>query len=92
MTAKRRALLERRKVVGYTQEKLGVERSTVQRWETGETCPQPWCGPKLAKALMIKETCRNGGHNIPRYRGERDHFGRGVILGRRRRWYGVGPW
>jgi DNA-binding XRE family transcriptional regulator len=44
-------------VVGYTQERLaavlGVERSTVVRWEAGETCPQPWCRPKLAKTLAI---------------------------------------
>ena len=43
MTAKRRALLERRRVVGYTQEKLaevlGVERTTVQRWEAVRSVP-----------------------------------------------------
>lgn len=40
MTAKRRALAERRRMVGHTQEKLaallGVERSTVVRWEAGD--------------------------------------------------------
>jgi DNA-binding XRE family transcriptional regulator/tetratricopeptide (TPR) repeat protein len=54
---KRRALAERRRVVGYTQEQfaevLGVERTTVVRWEAGETTPQPWCRPKLAKALVV---------------------------------------
>ena len=57
MTARRRMLAERRKVIGYSQERLaellGVERSTVGRWEAGETSPQPWCRPKLAKALAV---------------------------------------
>jgi DNA-binding XRE family transcriptional regulator len=54
---KRRVLAERRRVVGYTQEQLaavlGVERTTVVRWEAGETTPQPWYRPKLAKALAV---------------------------------------
>lgn len=57
MTVKRRSLAERRRVVGHTQEQLaallGVERSTVVRWEAGETTPQPWCRPKLAEALAV---------------------------------------
>ncbi len=57
MTVKRRVLAERRKVVGYSQERLalelGVERSTVMRWEAGETTPQPWCRPRLAQALDV---------------------------------------
>lgn len=57
MTVKRRALAERRKAVGVTQEQLaaalGVERSTVVRWEAGETEPLPWCRPRLAQALAI---------------------------------------
>jgi tetratricopeptide (TPR) repeat protein/DNA-binding XRE family transcriptional regulator len=55
--AKRRRLAQRRKALGLTQEKLaellGVERSTVVRWERGETQPQPWLRPKLAEALRV---------------------------------------
>ena len=57
MSGKRRTLAERRRVVGYTQERLalslGVERTTVVRWEAGETTPQPWYRPKLATALDV---------------------------------------
>ncbi|MDQ3761577.1 MAG: helix-turn-helix domain-containing protein [Actinomycetota bacterium] len=57
MTAKRRALAERRQIVGHSQETLaqivGVEPTTVGRWERGETSPQPWARPKLAEALLI---------------------------------------
>lgn len=55
MAAKRRALAERRRSVGLSQERLAetlcVEPSTVGRWERGETAPQPWFRPKLAQAL-----------------------------------------
>jgi tetratricopeptide (TPR) repeat protein/transcriptional regulator with XRE-family HTH domain len=55
--AKRGRLARRRKAVGLTQEqlagRLGVERTTVVRWERGETAPLPWLRPKLAKALAI---------------------------------------
>src|SRR5262249_38890805 len=30
-------------------------RSTVMRWECGETLPQPWARPKLARALGISD-------------------------------------
>jgi len=57
VTVKRRALAEPRRAVGRTQEQLaallGVERSTVVRWEAGETTPQPWCRPKLAEAIAV---------------------------------------
>lgn len=57
MAAKRIRLAQRRKSVGYTQERLaeylGVERSTIQRWEKAETGPQPWVRPKLAAALGV---------------------------------------
>jgi DNA-binding XRE family transcriptional regulator len=55
--AKRRALADRREIVGHTQETLaefvGVEPTTVGRWERGETSPQPWSRPKLAEALAV---------------------------------------
>ena len=57
MAAKRARLAQRRKGVGYSQEELaallGVERSTVVRWEIAETAPQPWLRPRLAQALKV---------------------------------------
>jgi len=57
MAAKRVRLAQRRKSAGYSQEKLaerlGIERSTVVRWETAESEPQPWVRPKLAAALNV---------------------------------------
>jgi transcriptional regulator with XRE-family HTH domain/tetratricopeptide (TPR) repeat protein len=55
--AKRARLAQRRKAVGLTQERLaerlGVERTTVVRWERGETQPLPWLRPRLAEALQV---------------------------------------
>ena len=57
MASRRARLAQRRKSAGYSQEKLaerlGVERSTVVRWETAESEPQPWVRPKLAAALKV---------------------------------------
>ncbi|TMR07415.1 helix-turn-helix transcriptional regulator [Actinomadura soli] len=57
MASKRVRLAQRRKSAGFTQERLaerlGVERSTIVRWETAETEPQPWVRPKLATALKV---------------------------------------
>jgi DNA-binding XRE family transcriptional regulator len=57
MASRRHRLAQRRKAVGYTQEQLaeqlGVERTTVIRWEAGDTQPQPWQWPNLADALKI---------------------------------------
>lgn len=55
--AKRSRFAAARKVAGHSQESLaelvGVERSTVVRWEAGDTTPQPWLRPKLAHALRV---------------------------------------
>lgn len=59
MAAKRYRLAQRRKSIGLTQEdlaeKLGVDPTTVRRWESGETetGPQPWVRPKLARCLQV---------------------------------------
>ncbi|MGI5469893.1 helix-turn-helix transcriptional regulator [Streptomyces sp. CA-132043] len=50
-------LAERRKALGYSQEQfaheLGVDRTTVGRWERGETLPQPPLRPNLAEVLQV---------------------------------------
>ncbi|MGH3832228.1 MAG: helix-turn-helix domain-containing protein [Pseudonocardiaceae bacterium] len=57
MTVKRRAFAERREITGHSQEGLaravGVQPTTVGRWERGETCPQPGYRPTLADALRV---------------------------------------
>lgn len=50
-------LARQRRAAGHTQEALayaiGVDRSTVTRWEAGHTDPQPWLRPRLARALGV---------------------------------------
>lgn len=57
MTTRREALARRRAAMGFTQEslaaRLGIERSTVCRWERGTVTPMPWHQPKLATALDL---------------------------------------
>ncbi|HKS99799.1 MAG TPA: helix-turn-helix transcriptional regulator [Rugosimonospora sp.] len=57
MARKRLRLAQRRKAVGLSQESLaevvGVDRSTVVRWERADTEPQPWHRPKLAQVLRV---------------------------------------
>lgn len=57
MAFRRQQLTQRRKAVGFTQESLaehlGVERSTVIRWEAGDSEPLPSIRPSLARALQV---------------------------------------
>jgi transcriptional regulator with XRE-family HTH domain len=57
MPVKRVRLAAKRKAAGFSQEQLAdllkVSISTVARWESGETAPQPWNRPRLAHLLGI---------------------------------------
>jgi transcriptional regulator with XRE-family HTH domain len=57
MVVKRCAFARARKAAGYTQEglaeRLGVDRTTVARWELGEYEPQPWQRPRIAEAFGL---------------------------------------
>lgn len=57
MDTRRDRLIKRRKALGLTQEslahELGVERTTVARWETGATMPGLWVHRRLAEVLKI---------------------------------------
>jgi transcriptional regulator with XRE-family HTH domain len=57
MVVKRNRLAARRKAIGFSQEQLAdrlrIDRSTVGRWESGETAPQPWVRTQLAKVLQV---------------------------------------
>ncbi|WP_109638982.1 helix-turn-helix domain-containing protein [Lentzea atacamensis] len=57
MGDRRDAFAARRALMGHTQESLaaavGVEFSTVGRWERGDLTPQPYRRPRIAKALAV---------------------------------------
>jgi DNA-binding XRE family transcriptional regulator len=56
-SSRRSALARRRREVCKTQEGLamevGVQRSTVARWESGDTTPSLWARPRIANALGV---------------------------------------
>jgi transcriptional regulator with XRE-family HTH domain len=57
VAARRQRLAERRKALGYSQEflaeQLGIDRTTVGRWERGETAPYPHVRPELCRVLKV---------------------------------------
>lgn len=57
MTLKREGLIQHRKAAGLSQgrlaEELGVERSTIHRWECGDTQPLPSMRSKIAVTLGV---------------------------------------
>lgn len=57
MAVKRTRLARARKAAGYTQEAMAealeTDRSTVVRWEAGDTEPLPFKRPKLAQVLGV---------------------------------------
>jgi len=57
MTGRRQRLAGRRRALGFSQEllaaELGVDRTTIGRWERGETDPQPYIRPRLSAALHV---------------------------------------
>ncbi|MGW4593247.1 helix-turn-helix domain-containing protein [Amycolatopsis thermoflava] len=59
MAAKRTGLARARRAAGHTQERLaqllGIDTSTVARWESGLSEPSPHRRPRLAKLLHITE-------------------------------------
>ncbi|WP_217562772.1 helix-turn-helix transcriptional regulator, partial [Streptomyces sp. GbtcB6] len=55
MARRRQRLAERRQAVGLTQEvhaeRLGVDSTTIVRWEADTASPQPWMRPRLSNEL-----------------------------------------
>jgi transcriptional regulator with XRE-family HTH domain len=59
MAGKRQRFADRRKACGYSQEafaeEIGINRSTIHRWENGSVDPQPCQRPAIAKALDVTQ-------------------------------------
>ncbi|WP_075299391.1 MULTISPECIES: helix-turn-helix transcriptional regulator [unclassified Pseudonocardia] len=57
MSPRRRCLAQRRRTMGYSQERLaerlGVDRTTIARWESGETAPLAGLRPRVASVLGL---------------------------------------
>lgn len=57
MATRRQRFATHRKACGYSQESLareiGVDPSTVRRWESGAHEPQPWHRPRICQALEL---------------------------------------
>ncbi|WP_454854939.1 helix-turn-helix transcriptional regulator [Promicromonospora soli] len=57
MKRRRDRLASRRRTLGLSQEalaeRLGVERTTIARWESGDTQPLAWFRPRLAAVLKV---------------------------------------
>ncbi|MFJ9521058.1 helix-turn-helix transcriptional regulator [Kitasatospora sp. NPDC101801] len=57
MAVRRENFVQRRKSLGFSQESfaqaVGVDRSTVGRWENGETEPQPWHRHAISRELRV---------------------------------------
>ena len=57
MAVRRESFAKRRKALGFSQESfaqaIGVDRSTVGRWESGEAEPQPWNRSAISRALKV---------------------------------------
>ena len=74
MARRRDALAAHREALGFTQEALaqalGVELSTVGRWERGTLTPQPWRRPDLASALNLSLEELDAFLNPPRIVGD----------------------
>src|SRR4029077_15411985 len=57
LPVRRSRLAARRRALGLSQQDMadmvGIDRSTIVRYERGETDPRPWYRPMLAEALHV---------------------------------------